>query len=336
MNKIYIVLSAIFVTTAVVIGADNQQGRYYAELQNFTQAPDARMMFDEDAHQGLAAIQRDVITYKNLTPFQRFVRTTFEQCDVVLVTPETMPLLHGYVDSLCKKAHIQTPTVFITRRDGFFNAFAQKILMSSGGILIGQKLLKELSDDALEAVVAHEIGHVKHNHINKMLALSIITATALVGIMQMTSSLQAYVPDEQELLQGNVLQWLVKMSLVCTVSELLQSLIINKRFEKEADAFACNNGKARGIIEFFELILKKDQIREEEFVVISDLLAKNKAQLNSNDYYTLLGRYYMAKAGHCFTNAYKKLYYDTFYGAHPSPQARIEKAKEYLLLESLV
>jgi hypothetical protein len=115
-------------------------GLYYAELQTLKESPEAKIMFDEDAHETLASIQRDIITCKNLTSFQRFVRMFFQMCDVVLVTPETMPLLHGYVEDLCKKADIQTPTVYITRKDWLFNAFAQKLLMSNGAILIGQKI----------------------------------------------------------------------------------------------------------------------------------------------------------------------------------------------------
>ena len=46
------------------------------------------------------------------------------------------------------------PTVFITRKENFFNACAAKVLTSSGGIVIGQDLIVESSEKELEAIVA--------------------------------------------------------------------------------------------------------------------------------------------------------------------------------------
>lgn len=305
-----------------MVATDRPYGRYYAELEALKKSSETQLMFNEDAHQGLAGIQRDITTYKNLTSFQRFVRSIFLALDVVMVTPETMPLLYSYVDDICKKASIATPSIFVTRKEGFFNAAAQKLLMSTGGIVIGQKLMQELSDESLEAVVAHEIGHIKHNHINKLLGLSLIEnsifAAMLIKIMQNFDK------------DNNEFKLYAQLYAAYSITSLISPLIVNKRFEKEADRFAYDNGKAKGIIEFFELILKKDQLREEEFVTIYQLLQQNKANLATSDYYELVARYYLARAGQSFIDLYKTVYHETFIGAHPSPQARIAVAKKYL------
>lgn len=317
MNLSKVLLSGLLITSSLSASTNNH-GVYYNELKALKKAAATKEMFDEDAHSGLATIQRDIITYKNLTFFQRFVRSTFLCLDVVIVTPETMPKLYGYVDDICQKANITTPTVFITRKDGFFNAFAQKILMSSGAILIGQKLM--LSDGALEGVIAHEIGHVKHNHVNKMIALGLVDWVVYFALVKLLSE-NSKISDSRALFA-----WYV--------SSLVSPAIINKRFEKEADAFACDNGKSEGIIQFFELILEKEALREEEFVAISELLQQNRSDLSLWNNMTLGLRYYMAKFGHNFGKAYKYVYYNTFLGAHPSPEARIEAAKKYLQQEA--
>jgi Zn-dependent protease with chaperone function len=326
-------LSLVFaISSNVAILADNH-GVYYSELEAFKEASETKLMFDEDAHQGLAEIQRDMLVCQNLTSFQRFVRSAFLGLDVVIVTPETMPRLYEYIDGICKKAGIQTPTIFITRKDGFFNAAAQKLLMSSGGIIIGQKLMKEVSDDALEAIVAHEIGHIKHNHINKGLALFVAQIVACLALVKILD-IQPPHPesfDNPHSFTIEIYKYQAKLFGLMHLLSYIPSLIINKRFEKEADAFAYEaNGKGQGLIEMFELLIKKDELREEEFTTIYELLQKNKAFLTSNDYYGLLMRYYLARTGQSINNFYKKIYYETFVGAHPSPQARIAAVKEYL------
>jgi len=240
--------------------------------------------------------------------------------DTVIVTPETMPSLYKYVDEICKKANITAPTIFITRRDGFFNAAAQKLLMSSGGVIIGQKLLHDLSDDALEAVVAHEIGHIKYNHINKGLALSM----ASIAMYYMVKD-SIYSENDSSFLR------FVKWYALFETIHLSNRLIIGKRFEQEADEFSYKvNGKAKGLIEFFELILKKDYLHEKEFKMTYENIQQNRSLISSSDYYDLLVRYYITKGVHLYNNFYKKIYYNTFIGAHPSPEARIAAAQEYL------
>ncbi len=318
----------LFQVPFIAAETTNNHGVYYQELKTFKKSPQTKEIFDEDAHYGLSTIQSDIITFKNLTYFQRMVRAAFLALDVVVVTPETMPLLYSYVDGICKKAHIETPTIFITRRKGFFNAAAQKLLMSSGGIVIGQKLMKESSDEALEAIVAHEIGHIKHNHVNKILALSVLNHILFLTLSYKLGLLEINVAETKK---GITVNDLGKFYALKVILSYLPSLIINKRFEKQADEFAYKvNGKGAGIIEFFELILKKEQLREEEFVSVYALLQENKDNISSSDYYDLIMRYYLAYAGHSFKKFYTKVYHETFVGAHPSHQSRIDAVKKYM------
>ena len=320
MNLCKVVLSSLLITSHFMVLSGNH-GIYYSELKAYKKDPATQEMFDEYAHSGLAKIQSDITIYKNLTFFQRFVRSAFLSQDVILVTPETLPKLYEYVDSICKKADIVTPAIFVTRKDGFFNAFAQKLFTSTGGIIIGQKLMHDLSDEAMEAIVAHEIGHIKYNHINKMMALSVVDWLAYFALLKLLSN------------NGRISE--SRKCFAWIASSFVSVAVINKRFEKEADEFACKeNGKSQGIIEFFEFILDKEQLREEEFVAIAELLQKNSADLSLWSNMTLNLRYQLAKLGHNFSKAYKYVYHNTFLGAHPSPEARIAAARQYLQQEA--
>lgn len=318
-----IVFSGLLISSHLIISTSNH-GVYYNELKALKKAPETKALFDEEAHGGLSAIQRDITIYKELTFFQRWVRSDFLGLDVIIVTPATMPRLYAYVETVCQKAEIVMPTIFVTRKEGFFNAFAQKLLVSTGGIVVGQQLLHDVSDEELEAVVAHEIGHIMHNHVNKMMCLSIFKWIIYDRLCNFFIQLPAN-------WTGTDLGKATLKSIVAyNIASLVPSLIINKRFEKEADAFACECGKSDGIIKFFERLEQKWQSREGEFDVTYDLLQQNKADIIGIGYSFLALRYYMARSGHAVLKAFRSLYHDTFLGAHPSNQARIDAAKEYL------
>src|SRR5438552_16662438 len=90
---LYAIIGLLQIIPSITVTADNH-GVYYHELEMLKNAPETKLLFDEDAHQGLAEIQRDLIVCKNLTVFQRAVRCFFLALDVVIVTPDTMPQLY--------------------------------------------------------------------------------------------------------------------------------------------------------------------------------------------------------------------------------------------------
>lgn len=319
--------------------SDDQHGIYYAELQAFKKAKDTKFLFNEDAHPMLVDIQRDIATHKALNPIERLINVFFLTSDAILVTPDNLPLLYACVDEICKKGKAVMPAVFVTHKKSFFNAFAAKIAQSNGGIVIGQELLSKLSDDAIEAVLAHEIGHIKYNHVNKIYALQ---GACFIGALLLTQYCKPgfwkKVSFPKSLSEAEIYRFIkglcildIKFEAIYFVSSLMAAFVINKRFEKEADAFACQTiGKSSGLIEFFEYILRQDQLREEEFAVIHDMIEQSRADIFEG-YYEFMMRYYWAKAEHIIFEGYKRLYYNTFWGAHPALGLRIEAAKKHLV-----
>lgn len=338
-----IFLLVVFICFTPVQSQGDATFAYRQEFKAFETNPHYRAIFDEDAHVGLKDIQADVENYKQLSFLQRCVRFAFLGLEVVVVTPETMPMLYGFIDTICKEQRIKTPTVFIAKDRGFFNAGAQKLLVSSGAIVIGKKLLEETSDKELQGVVAHELGHIVHNHVNKSILINYLS-------FFITNSALQYIFNRSNLQIGLHLNLQYKMSIykisidvlplitfyiTSKIAPCIVSCIINKRFEKQADEFAyrvTDNGE--GVIEFFEHLKKKEQSLENDFDGTYFTIKDNKAKIGYLDYYYLMARYGFAKAWHMIDKGYRWIYHNTRLGAHPSHENRIKAAKEYLAQQS--
>ena len=182
----------------------------------------------------------------------------------------------------------------------------------------------DTSDTELEAIVAHEIGHIKHNHINKIIPLSIFNYFFVDFLLRRyTTQANLYSLNPAHVAYREIRYLFITYFL----SGLLTDLIINKRFEKEADEFAFKANKAEGIKLFFEHLLHKEKLQDDEFPHIYELLQESKDKVGVVDYYLLLINYYLTKGEHLVNKARRWLYGNTFLGAHPSHQARVNAAR---------
>ena len=308
------------------LAAQQQEFIYRQELKDFKNIPQYKTVFNEDSNIVLRAVNRDVEIYKQLTPLERLARFVFLALNVVVVTPETMPKLYSYVNDLCLTHDVALPTIFLTIDEkGFFNAAAQKLLTSTGGIVIGQELLNKTTDAELEAVIAHEIGHIKYNHVNRMIAISLGSYIAVRAALNhclnpVSVHSRTYVMDS-----------ISRVYVTLALSNLISNCIINKRFEKEADEFAYKvAGHGPGLIEFFEHLEAREESYQQDFVTTAQLLTENKSKLETLDYMDLCMGYYLAKFGNSLMNGAKWVYHNTPLGAHPAHEVRIAAAQAYL------
>jgi Zn-dependent protease with chaperone function len=297
---------------------------YKSEFKNFKSSEEYNLAFNKDANSTLKKIRQDIENYTHLNIFQRFLLSTFLSTSSIIVTQKTMPKLFQYIDDICKKEKISTPAIFIDTSEGIFNAFAQKLFISSGGILIGQKLLNEITDEELEAVIAHEIGHIRHNHTNKLILTN--------GLTLGTSFLICQPIKIERCPNGKIKNINVNILPTLLLNVLLYSLIVNKKYEREADRFACRYGKQRGLIKFFNRLEGKKNKMDSDFNNMSKLLKENKDNLNLMNYTTFNLEFYLALAKHKVGRLYDWIYHNTPLGAHPSNKARIEETKKSLLL----
>ena len=101
------------------------------------------------------------------------------------VTPQQEPKLHEIVDRLCLLADMKKPRVGVAEID-VPNAFATGRSPSHAVICATRGLMGRLSDEELEAVLAHELSHVAHRDVAVMtIASGVGMLAGLVGRMAM-------------------------------------------------------------------------------------------------------------------------------------------------------
>ncbi|RLF48023.1 MAG: peptidase [Thermoplasmata archaeon] len=92
---------------------------------------------------------------------------------VKYIERKDMPKLYDMVERLAREANIPMPKVGIAGID-IPNAFAFGRSAKDGRVCVTRGLLKILNDEELEAVLAHEISHLKHRDMVVITMLSVI------------------------------------------------------------------------------------------------------------------------------------------------------------------
>lgn len=105
------------------------------------------------------------------------------------VTAAQEPKLHEIVDRLCLLANMEKPRVGVAEMD-IPNAFATGRSPKHAVICATRGLMKRLSDEELEAVLAHELSHVAHRDVAVMtIASGVGMLAGLVSRMAMWSAM---------------------------------------------------------------------------------------------------------------------------------------------------
>ena len=97
------------------------------------------------------------------------------------VTPEQAPELHGIVDRLCALADMPKPRVAIAHSN-MPNAFATGRSADHAVLCVTDDLMRRLTPEELEGVIAHEMSHVAHKDVQVMTAASFLAIIAALLI----------------------------------------------------------------------------------------------------------------------------------------------------------
>jgi heat shock protein HtpX len=85
------------------------------------------------------------------------------------------PELYGMVETLSKKSGINMPRVMLAKMP-VPNAFAYGSPIAGTRVAITTELRKTLETEEVEAVIGHELGHLKHRDVQAMMFVSLLPA----------------------------------------------------------------------------------------------------------------------------------------------------------------
>jgi heat shock protein HtpX len=93
-----------------------------------------------------------------------------------IVTPEEAPELHGIVDRLCAMSNMPKPQVAVSNMD-MPNAFATGRNSKRAVICATTGIMRRLTPEELEGVLAHELSHVAHRDV------AVMTIASFLGVL---------------------------------------------------------------------------------------------------------------------------------------------------------
>jgi heat shock protein HtpX len=99
------------------------------------------------------------------------------------------PALHEMVDRLSKKSRIKKPRVMKAKMP-IPNAFAYASPIAGSRVAVTTGLMETLDTEEVEAVIGHELGHLKHRDVQVMMFVSILPAIFYyIGYSMLLSSM---------------------------------------------------------------------------------------------------------------------------------------------------
>ncbi len=104
------------------------------------------------------------------------------------VSPSEKPQLHSMVERLSQKSGMKKPRVMVAGIP-IPNAFAYGSPITGSRVAVTSELLNTLDEEEVEAVIGHELGHLKHRDVQIMMFVSILPAIFyFIGYSMLLSS----------------------------------------------------------------------------------------------------------------------------------------------------
>ncbi|WP_077154432.1 M48 family metallopeptidase [Bacteroides bouchesdurhonensis] len=146
--------------------------------------------------------------------------------------------IYNLVENLCMSQGMKMPKINIIY-DNSLNAFASGINERTYTITLSQGIIQKLKDDELEAVIAHELSHIR-NHDVRLLIISIV----FVGIFSMLTQITLYTITHVRIRSNNkggagIILFILITLIVATIGFFFASLMrfaISRKREYMADA----------------------------------------------------------------------------------------------------
>ncbi len=147
-----------------------------------------------------------------------------------VVTEREAPELYGLVDKLRQRASLPMPTVAIAPH-AQPNAFATGRNAEHAVVCVTEGILRLVSADELEGVIAHELAHIK----NRDMLLQTIAATMAGAVSNLANFALFFGSAEHDEDGGNPAAGLL-MAVLAPIAAMLIQFAISRHREFKADA----------------------------------------------------------------------------------------------------
>jgi heat shock protein HtpX len=145
------------------------------------------------------------------------------------VTREQLPRAYQIVERLTQKAGLPMPKIYVIPTDSP-NAFATGRNPQHASVAVTEGILNLLSDEELEGVLAHELGHVN----NRDILISSIAAT-IAGAITYVSRFAFFFGGSRDDRRGGGLSAIL-MLILAPIAAMLIQLAVSRSREYQADA----------------------------------------------------------------------------------------------------
>jgi heat shock protein HtpX len=145
------------------------------------------------------------------------------------VTREQLPRVYQVVERLTQKAGLPMPKIYVIPTDSP-NAFATGRNPQHASVAVTQGILNLLTDEELEGVLAHELGHVN----NRDILISSIAATLAGAITYLSRFAMFFGGGDREERRGGGLE-AIAMMILGPLAALLIQMAVSRSREYQAD-----------------------------------------------------------------------------------------------------
>lgn len=150
------------------------------------------------------------------------------------VTKEQVPELHELVSRLCSKANIPLPKLYVID-DNAMNAFATGRNHTHSAVAVTKGLLQKMTLEEVEAVIGHELSHVKNYDMRVMAVVAVLVGfISIIADLYWASNVMGKVQDKDR--SGVVAIIGAILSVFAPLSAFFIQMAISRKREFIADA----------------------------------------------------------------------------------------------------
>ena len=132
---------------------------------------------------------------------------------------------------MCRRTHLRYRDILLWRTDNNMgNAAVMGLVPQVRYILLSDLLLETMTDEQVEAVFAHEVGHIVHRHMAWYVVLIVIL---MLGMSLGETMLQPHLPRMPRHVNVDIVMNVAGFVIFWTVFGFL-----SRRFERQADVYA--------------------------------------------------------------------------------------------------